>query len=124
MGLDMYAISFDPKPNQRAVDFKLSEFEMAEIHYWRKHPNLHGWMQQLYEAKGGTDEDFNCHPVLLTTEDLDNLERVIVDEALPATDGFFFGESRGDEVAGDLQFIEKARKLIADGKAIAYYAWW
>jgi hypothetical protein len=23
------------------------------IHQWRKHPNLHGWMEALYEAWGG-----------------------------------------------------------------------
>lgn len=124
MGLDMYAFSFEPKPDQRAVDFKLRESEMKEIHYWRKHPNLHGWMRQLYETKGGTNEDFNCTPVLLTREDLDDLERDIKAQALPDTDGFFFGETRGDEIAGDLQFIAKARKLMENGQAIAYYAWW
>ena len=25
----------------------------TEIAYWRKHPNLHGWMEDLYYKKGG-----------------------------------------------------------------------
>ena len=25
-----------------------------EIAYWRKHPNLHGWMHRLWESKGNS----------------------------------------------------------------------
>jgi hypothetical protein len=28
-----------------------------ELAYWRKHPSLHGWMEHLFRAKGGTAED-------------------------------------------------------------------
>ena len=51
MGLDMYACVTDEAP-AKPVDFPEPENSM-KLHYWRKHPNLHGWMQQLYEAKGG-----------------------------------------------------------------------
>ena len=46
MGLDMYAYT-STKP--RDGDDESSHREIA---YWRKHPNLHGWMQQLWERKG------------------------------------------------------------------------
>jgi hypothetical protein len=29
--------------------------DLAAIHYWRKHPNLHGWMEQLYRVAPKAD---------------------------------------------------------------------
>ncbi|ODR91767.1 hypothetical protein A8M32_08600 [Sinorhizobium alkalisoli] len=34
------------------VDFEVEE--ATALHYWRKHPNLHGWMERLYREEGGT----------------------------------------------------------------------
>lgn len=39
MGLDMYASTLARKPDT-PVDFKADD--VAELHYWRKHPNLQG----------------------------------------------------------------------------------
>ena len=78
MGLDMYALSTKAKP-ETDVDFSTKNFEQDELHYWRKHPNLHGWMQNLYDMKGGTSPDFNGDCVVLDSEDLDNLEQDIKD---------------------------------------------
>ena len=99
MGLDMYALSTKAKP-ETDVDFSTKNFEQEEIHYWRKHPNLHGWMQNLYDMKGGTSPDFNGDCVVLDSEDLDNLEQDIKDGNLPDTTGFFFGESDDGEDFG------------------------
>jgi hypothetical protein len=71
MGLDQYA-------------YKLTESdptEREEIAYWRKHPNLQGWMESLWRSNGGEGE-FNCVDVELTLEDLDDLEQSINDSAL------------------------------------------
>ena|SRR5690554_4268140 len=94
------------------------------IHTWRKHPNLHGWMEQLYRAKGGQDDTFNCVNVALTADDLDRLEADIRADALPFTEGFFFGTTRPDEIELDLDFIAKARAAIAEGKTVFYTSWW
>ena len=40
--------------------------DAIELHYWRKHPNLHGWMESLYYEKGGTADNFNCVNLQLT----------------------------------------------------------
>jgi hypothetical protein len=53
--------------------------DTPRIHYWRKHPNLHGWMAGRYYEKGGTDDDFNVNTVELTPEDIDELERTILE---------------------------------------------
>ena len=122
MGLDMYAVVIEPNPKRPATDFKIDE-GAEDLHYWRKHPNLHGFMQELYEQKGG-EKEFNCNPVLLEESDLDALEKAIRQSELPDTTGFFFGESDGSEKADDLEFIEKARAKLAAGMSVAYYAWW
>lgn len=123
MGLDMYALSTKAKP-ETEVDFSTKNFEQDELHYWRKHPNLHGWMQNLYDMKGGTSDSFNGDCVVLDSEDLDNLEQDIKDGNLPDTSGFFFGNSSGDEDNDDLEFVAKARKAINDGKTVYYTSWW
>ena len=123
MGLDMYALATKAKP-ETDVDFSTKNFEQEEIHYWRKHPNLHGWMQNLYDAKGGTESNFNGDCVVLDSEDLDNLEQDVKDGNLPDTSGFFFGQSGDDEIENDLVFVAKAREAIANGKTVYYTSWW
>jgi hypothetical protein len=122
MGLDMYAYVTDEAP-ATPVDFDRPE-KCEKLHYWRKHPNLHGWMQQLYEAKGGEEADFNLSPVMIESDDLDKLEAAIRGNELPETSGFFFGDSDGSEREDDLEFVAKARVAIGQGKVVFYYAWW
>lgn len=112
------AVNGPPAP----VDFEVEE--ATELHYWRKHPNLHGWMERLYREKGGQDANFNCLNLQLTAEDLDRLETAIRDRTLPHTEGFFFGVSDGSEVDDDLAFIAKARDALAAGLAVFYVSWW
>lgn len=124
MGLDMYAFSTKAKPSSE-VDFSTKNFEQEELHYWRKHPNLHGWMQSLYESKGGDpNSNFNGDCVVLDNEDLDNLEEDIKNGNLPDTSGFFFGNTQGDEDEDDLEFVRKAREAIKNGKTVYYTSWW
>ena len=125
MGLDMYAFSTNAKP-KTDVDFETKNFKPEEVFYWRKHPNLHGWMQSIYDVKGGTSPDFNGDCVVLDTFDLDALEADIREGNLPDTSGFFFGESsNGDEEnENDLLFVTKAREAIANGKTVYYTSWW
>jgi len=117
MGLDMYAYATSRKP-AAPVDFKDDSEE--EFHRWRKHPNLEGYMANLYYAKGGTEEMFNCANVELTAADLDALENVIKENKLPETCGFFFGETDGSEREDDLAFIAKARAVLAEGRYVYY----
>jgi len=121
MGLDMYALTITDRPSVE-VDFRVEA--PSELHYWRKHPNLHGWMERLYREKGGSAGEFNCVNLLLTAEDLDALEADIRNGALPQTTGFFFGESDGSETEGDLRFIAEAREALAAGLSVFYSSWW
>ncbi len=133
MGLDQYAYMTKVKLS-KAVDFgeELNEATKSdknaydEINYWRKHPNLQGWMQKLYEKKGGQNPDFNCSPVALTQEDIDNLAQDILDNNLPQTSGFFFGESIRDteQEQHDLEFCKQASGAIKEGYTVFYDSWW
>ncbi|WP_217272281.1 hypothetical protein [Sphingopyxis sp. BSNA05] len=105
MGLDMYALTTDEKP-QPPVDFSGPD-DASQLHYWRKHPNLHGWMERLYREKGGKEDTFNCVSVALSADDIHQLEIDIEAGNLPPTSGFFFGASDGTESDDDLAFVAK-----------------
>lgn len=121
MGLDMFAFTMKAQPASD-VDFDVEPHQA--LHYWRKHPDLHGWMHRLYREKGGTDADFNCVPLRLTSDDLNRLADAICARRLPRTSGFFFGESDGTELEDDMQFIAKAREALAAGLTVCYSSWW
>ena len=106
------------------VDFGTNNFNEEELHYWRKHPNLHGWMENLYYAKGGNADSFNCTNVLLSLDDLNNLEDDIKNGNLPDTSGFFFGESGDGHDVDDLEFVRKAKEAITEGYSVYYSSWW
>ncbi len=120
MGLDMYA--YKTKQSVPQIDFEMPE-DTVPIAYWRKHPNLHGWMEALYHQKGGT-EVFNCTQVKLEHTDLDQLEKAVVGDLLPPTTGFFFGESHHEDRADDLAFILIAREALRSGYNVFYSSWW
>jgi hypothetical protein len=123
MGLDQFSYSIDSEGNK------------TEIAYWRKHPNLQGWMESLWESKGRPNEnaesdsmglsEFNCVPVELSYEDLDCLEEDIANKHMPQTAGFFFGDDSDDYYKDkDLEFIRSARSALDEGLKVYYDSWW
>ena len=97
-----------------------------ELAYWRKHPNLHGWMQKLWEAKGGSGA-FNGDELELTWEDIDMLEYDIKNGTMSklGTTGFFFGNP-SDNVykEQDLQFCIDAKAECFLGRKVFYNSSW
>ena len=123
MGLDQYATARRGEAKTDDEGYTYYE-DSKELAYWRKHPNLQGWMQDLYHEKGG-EEDFNCVDLELTLEDLDALEESLDEEALPETVGFFFGGNADDHYAeADREFIVAARAAIKQGYTVVYSNWW
>jgi hypothetical protein len=139
MGLDQYATArkgvarkvpqtwttTDEDGNEKEVVEYYDEWEDSiELAYWRKHPNLQGWMEELWYEKGGEGE-FNCVDLELTLEDLDALEATLDEEELPETVGFFFGSNADDHYAeADREFIVQARAAIKQGYTVVYSSWW
>ena len=99
-----------------------------ELAYWRKHPNLQGWMEQLWRSKNtdpSQDPAFNGVELELTWEDLDALEEDVNNGRLPSTSGFFFGTPSDDYyLQEDLTFIRKARAEIFTGLRVFYNSSW
>jgi hypothetical protein len=139
MGLDMYA--YVGRPGQRDEFYEKAHWDEqtnelvgpvskpVEIAYWRKHPSLHGWMEQLWEKKGypGGDKDdtFNGIELELTWEDIDELEHTVRHGKLPFTEGFFFGKP-ADNVyyEDDLKFCIDAKAELFLGLKVFYNSSW
>ena len=99
-----------------------------ELAYWRKHPNLHGWMENLWRSRNTDpmlDPAFNGIEVELTWADIDQLEDDIKNKRLPATSGFFFGTDSDDHYQqDDLAFVRKARAELFIGLRVFYNSSW
>lgn len=136
MGLDMYAY-VAAKAGQQDEFYEGAEYNEdtgqmvnpnvnrpRQIAYWRKHPNLHGWMDRLWRERGG-EGDFNGDEFELTAEDLDELEYAVQNNRLPPTSGFFFGEGADDYYReSDLKFIQEARAEMFLGLKVFYNSSW
>ena len=146
MGLDQYAYVAS-KAGARDEYYETSEYneetkewvskspKPREIAYWRKHPNLQGWMERLWErklkAEGRTPEEsnfgssFNGVELELTWEDIDELERAVTHGQLPETKGFFFGDSSDEYYQDqDLEFVRNARAELFVGLRVFYNSSW
>jgi hypothetical protein len=99
-----------------------------ELAYWRKHPNLQGWMKRLWEEKNPNDTEvtsFNGIELELTWEDLERLELDIISGGLPETTGFFFGEDSNEfYYDNDLEFVKNAKAEIFIGLRVFYNSSW
>ena len=136
MGLDMYAY-VATKAGQQKEYYDGAEWDTEardtvnpnvskprELAYWRKHPNLHGWMHRLWESQGNTGS-FNGDELELTWQDLDALEHAVLNRELPGTQGFFFGSDADDLYREqDLEFIRQARAEIFTGLRVFYNSSW
>lgn len=137
MGLDMYA--YVGRPGQQREFWDTAEIAEGssefvsptvqrprEIAYWRKHPNLHGWMEQLWISRGGhNSEHFNGAELELTWDDIMALEADILAGRLPPTTGFFFGDNADAEYREqDLEFCAAARAELFLGQRVFYNSSW
>lgn len=141
MGLDMY-LSGRKDPGFNAEDrtedgFRVSSIEV-ELAYWRKHPDLHGFIVKTFA--GGVDE---CQRIDLDEEAIQKIVTAIENDALNhGTTGFFFGRSYqpgekdefysyDEQKADDLKKFDAALKWLRDvdssnyeWRSIYYQASW
>ena len=140
MGLDQYAYvtaragsrdAYYDDVNYEKDDADPSKLQQPrELAYWRKHPNLQGWMERLWleknpELQDDTQASFNCVELELTWEDLDRLEHAVKMKMLPPTQGFLFGDASDKHYqAQDLKFIQDARAELFMGLKVFYNSSW
>lgn len=109
MGLDMYlrgrkgTWSVNEEHCRYEDGFQVVNIEL-DIGYWRKHPNLHGYIVKNFA--NGIDD---CQDISLTAEDLEKILEAVLNDDLPKTGGFFFGES---DSADEQDTVEKLNSAI------------
>lgn len=131
MGLDMYLYGekyfftnwANPEENQTEDGFKVKEKKL-EIGYWRKHPNLHGYIVNNFND--GVD---NCDPIEMNEACLRQTIEAIKSKSLPVTSGFFFGVSDEDDDAPSIEILEKALNWLTTketnvSRSVIYKASW
>jgi hypothetical protein len=136
MGLDQYAYVSANQGDYDAYYENKNVAKPRELAYWRKHPNLQGWMEKLWLQKGGTPDpnsdrswgsSFNGIELELTWDDLNHLERDIKNGYVKSLEieGFFFGTPKDDYYRNqDLQFIADAKAELIIGLKVFYNSSW
>jgi hypothetical protein len=124
MGLDMYLNGDKYLMNDRKRGDRKSE--QYDLGYWRKHPNLHGYIVQTFAE--GIDE---CQAIELSADGIKKIIEAITNRHLPETTGFFFGTSDDskDQIAYDVEIFEDALKWLETEepdvwRSVSYRASW
>ena len=140
MGLDSYAFAaktVKPNPTDEhsiitgCLDAEgdwqyFDDAKPEEISYWRKFNALHGWMENLYSSRGGSNQ-FNCLALPLYSDDLQALKKACETKSLEPVEGFCFGTQEpvtDEEYVDVLAFITKAEMYIHTGYVVYYDSWW
>jgi hypothetical protein len=108
MGLDMHLRGRKnfwpsyPNSNDRKEDELPVNMIEIDMGYWRKHPDLHGFIVNTFA------EQDDCEEIPLNPEAIRTIIEAIKERRLPKTRGFFFGESTGAEQKEDLKIFTRA----------------
>lgn len=108
---------------EEKLEIKDDSDDVIELGYWRKHPNLHGYMVVTF--MNGVDE---CQEIELKKEHIETIIRAVKDKKLPLTTGFFFGHSLNtqDEIDEDLKYFNNALTWLNEKphRKVFYRASW
>lgn len=131
MGLDMYLTGEkylltdcdNPAGNLTEDGFALVR-KLVRLGYWRKHPNLHGFIVRAF-----ADGEDNCRQIHLEAADIERIIDAVTRGELPHTDGFFFGKSDGSEKPNDLRILNNALEWLRTPetnvwRSVTYQASW
>lgn len=101
--------------------------EKEHLHYFRKHSDLHGLLQECWAEKNldKSGDDFNCVDFEIT---LDEVKRVIdfMEDRhnKPHYVGFFWGQSTEEDWMETATLFQEITNLLEEGKKVIYNAWW
>jgi hypothetical protein len=92
--------------------------------YWRKHPDLHGYIVNTFAD--GKDE---CQDIELGPDELRQILAASEADKLPETSGFFFGKSQPEDKAATKEILEKAIAWLEEkepnvSRSVTYRASW
>jgi hypothetical protein len=122
MGLDMYLHgekflynlpgSGDEHPQEDGYEIRS---KLLRLGYWRKHPNLHGYIVQNFAE--GVDE---CQQIDLDETAIEKIIDAVARDDLPHTTGFFFGETDGSEREETLRIFKAALEWLRTKEGVAF----
>jgi hypothetical protein len=100
--------------------------EKEHLHYFRKHADLHGVLQDEYLRKNPEKsvEDFNCIDYELTMDDVANVTKFIEENSDKHYSGFFWGRSCEEDWEETITLFTKIYNLLKDGHKVIYVPWW
>lgn len=138
MGLDQYLYAADDHITAATIFAEGNENARDEIGYWRKHADLHGHIEQLWNDAGcpgltkeagssAFGSDFNCIPFELSEEQLQHILECSKKQSFgdaDGTTGFFFGETSPEKHEATVKIMERALEAKREGKRIFYDSWW
>jgi hypothetical protein len=138
MGLDQYMCATDEHITAETLYAEGNEDARDEFGYWRKHADLHGHIEKLWEDAGypglkkeagssAFGSDFNCVPFELSEEQLQHILECSKKQSFGSADrttGFFFGETYPKKHEATVEIVERALELKREGKRIFYDSWW
>lgn len=126
MGLDMYleGVEYIDREHTTTEDGFLLKRKVFELGYWRKHPNLHGYI--VREFVNGVDD---CRDVELGVEELEKILAASEADELPRTAGFFFGASQPEDKDDTRRILKAALSWLTSGTSsgnryVVYRASW
>lgn len=108
---------------------KVDSLCLGELGYFRKHSDLHGYFEDLYTERGGTEE-FNCVKLILSKEDIEKVIEIADSElngenVVPESRGFFWGESsKYDWEETKKVFSEILETTDFETETVYYDSWW
>ena len=132
MGLDMYLTGHkfiwtdhkNPKNNPIEDGYRVKVREL-ELGYWRKHPDLHGYIVDTFA--GGNDD---CQRIDLDEKALEKIIDAIENDELPSgVTGFVFGQSGPEDKDPSLEILRAALKWLKApdkkcSRSVYYQASW
>jgi hypothetical protein len=141
MGLDMYMFAHHKTAVINQQDGNGNTYELpvrAELGYWRKHPDLHSYIEtEVWPTSPDYDTQkdgpFNCIAVPLTRDAIERIIELSDNAEMPTSPGgFFFNQSQpGDnddtvmQMKAALQFLEANTNYSGQCDwEIFYFSWW
>jgi hypothetical protein len=98
----LWSDSRNPQRNPREDGYEVKS-RTLRLGYWRKHPNLHGYIVNTFAD--GID---NCKAISLEDTDIERIIEAVTRDNLPHTEGFFFGVTDGTEKDETLHIFTQA----------------
>lgn len=101
--------------------------EKEHLHYFRKHSDLHGVIQECWLEKNPDmdGEDFNCVEFEITMNEVDRINDFMANRHTNKHyTGFFWGQSNEEDWKETIPVLEEISDLLSKNQKVVYTSWW